>query len=101
MLAAVPGWRRPGYRSASAPPPADERKAKVTEAENELAEAEALVRRPSYLCATVPCLTAGAQKLRRMDLEARSLPVSVKTPLLTKLRDYKARTGSTVCVHFP
>lgn len=25
-----------------------------------------------------------------MDLEARSLPVSVKTPLLTKLRDYKA-----------
>jgi len=26
-----------------------------------------------------------------MDLEARSLPVSVKTPLLTKLRDYKVR----------
>jgi hypothetical protein len=26
-----------------------------------------------------------------MDLEARSLPVGVKTPLLTKLRDYKAR----------
>jgi len=25
-----------------------------------------------------------------MDLEARSLPASVKTPLLTKLRDYKA-----------
>ena len=28
-----------------------------------------------------------------MDLEARSLPVSVKTPLLNKLRDYKARRG--------
>jgi len=26
-----------------------------------------------------------------MDLEARSLPVSVKTPLTNKLRDYKAR----------
>jgi hypothetical protein len=32
-----------------------------------------------------------ARQIRRMDLEARSLPVSVKTPLLTKLRDYKAR----------
>ena len=29
-----------------------------------------------------------------MDLEARSLPVSVKTPLLNKLRDYKARRNA-------
>ena len=27
--------------------------------------------------------------VRRMDLEARSLPVTVKTPLLAKLKEYK------------
>ncbi len=32
-------------------------------------------------------------QVRRMDLEARSLPVGVKTPLLNKLRDYKARVA--------
>ena len=41
-----------------------------------------------------------------MDLEARSLPVSVKTPLLTKLRDYKVRAVggaalSTLALTFP
>jgi hypothetical protein len=32
-------------------------------------------------------------QIRRMDLEARSLPVGVKTPLLNTLRDYKVRVG--------
>ena len=32
-----------------------------------------------------------ACQIRRMDLEARSLPAGVKAPLLNKLRDYKAR----------
>jgi vesicle transport through interaction with t-SNAREs 1 len=41
----------------------------VQELEADMAEAEALVR--------------------RMDLEARSLPVTVKTPLLAKLKEYK------------
>ena len=31
-------------------------------------------------------------QIQRMDLEARSLPVGVKTPLLNTLRDYKVRT---------
>lgn len=48
----------------------EDKKVKVSEAENDLAEAEALIR--------------------RMDLEARSLPAGIKTPLLNKLRDYKA-----------
>ena len=39
----------------------------------------------------VPELRLTGSQVRRMDLEARSLPVSVKTPLLAKLRDYKAR----------
>jgi hypothetical protein len=32
-----------------------------------------------------------------MDLEARSLPAGVKTPLLGKLRDYKARRCPPSC----
>ncbi len=43
---------------------------KVKEVQNDLAEAEALIR--------------------RMDLEARSLAPEKKTPLLSKLREYKA-----------
>jgi hypothetical protein len=34
-----------------------------------------------------------------MDLEARSLPVSVKTPLLNKLRDYKVRRSGRAQRH--
>lgn len=41
----------------------------MQELDADMAEAEALVR--------------------RMDLEARSLPVTVKTPLLAKLKEYK------------
>jgi len=51
-----------GLAAAEKPP-------KVQELEADMAEAEALVR--------------------RMDLEARSLPVTVKTPLLAKLKEYK------------
>mmetsp|Transcript_31779 Transcript_31779/g.53392 ORF Transcript_31779/g.53392 Transcript_31779/m.53392 type:complete len:223 (-) Transcript_31779:406-1074(-) len=47
-----------------------EKHPKVHEVEADIAEAEALVR--------------------RMDLEARSLPLGVKSPLLAKLREYKA-----------
>jgi len=47
-----------------------EKPPKVQEVEADMSEADALVR--------------------RMDLEARSLPVTVKTPLLVKLREYKA-----------
>jgi hypothetical protein len=69
----------------------DERKAKVVEAENDLAEAEALARRLERPEAVAFSCSLSASQVRRMDLEARSLPVTVKTPLLTKLRDYKAR----------
>lgn len=82
----------------------DDKKAKLNEAENDVAEAEALV---SILCSScdrgsawrfvaarssssharaLPCA-----QIRRMDLEARSLPAGVKTPLLNKLKDYKVR----------
>mmetsp|Transcript_8409 Transcript_8409/g.27933 ORF Transcript_8409/g.27933 Transcript_8409/m.27933 type:complete len:227 (+) Transcript_8409:266-946(+) len=47
----------------------EDRKQRMVEIETDIAEAEAL--------------------LRRMDLEARSLPPAAKTPLLGKLRDYK------------
>lgn len=47
-----------------------EKQPKAQEIEADLSEAEALVR--------------------RMDLEARSLPVGVKTPLLAKLKEYKS-----------
>jgi hypothetical protein len=80
----------------------------VTEAENDVAEAEALVRRcpvdlPLGLGFSFRAHAGEASddawppaglQIRRMDLEARSLPVSVKTPLLNKLRDYKARRGA-------
>lgn len=48
----------------------EEKKQKIVACETEIAEAEALIR--------------------RMDLEVRSLPVASKTPLMAKLRDYKA-----------
>jgi len=49
----------------------DDKSAKLAVVESDIAEAEALIR--------------------RMDLEARSLPLpAVKTPLLSTLRDYKA-----------
>ena len=49
---------------------AESRRTKAAEVASDVAEAEALVR--------------------RMDLEARSLPQDKKAPLLAKLREYKA-----------
>merc|ERR1712176_1401981 len=48
----------------------DTKQQKVSDINNDLSEAEALIR--------------------RMDLEARSLPPDKKSPLLSKLREYKA-----------
>ena len=62
VTAAVPA-ALPGPRTPEA------RRAKAGEVTNDVAEAEALIR--------------------RMDLEARSLPQDQKAPLLKKLRGYK------------
>jgi hypothetical protein len=109
-----------GARGTAAPR-SEEKKAKVTETEAEIAEAEALVRlrrlrqpapsgllgsrsptraalgRPARIRRALARAVSGPRgarccpQIRRMDLEARSLPAGVKTPLLGKLRDYKAR----------
>lgn len=84
----------------------DEKKTKINETENDVAEAEALVRArgsvPDSGDSSFPCEPPELTELkrrfwrlqvRRMDLEARSLPAGVKTPLLNKLKDYKVRIG--------
>ena len=74
---------------------------------NDLSEAEALVSRARFPCLFFPPeknffrlrvfsendrspVSARREQIRRMDLEARSLPPDKKSPLLSKLREYKA-----------
>lgn len=83
------------------------RSQKVRDINNDLSEAEALVSRARFPRLFFPPeknffrlrvfsendrspVSARREQIRRMDLEARSLPPDKKSPLLSKLREYKA-----------